>query len=108
MTQREAAAFGLCRFFWGTKIAGVPHQSAENLDAAPADYLCQLVSIDPSSDTLWPWADREALLTSGFDEGGTPAVENNLMIGDVGEVTFYLRNLFWILWRSSLRDFNHV
>ena len=76
---------------WGTKIAGVPYNSQDNLDAAPPDYLCQLVSIQPSADTPWPWADQETPLTKGFKERGMHAAQNNLMIGDMGELTFYLR-----------------
>lgn len=77
---------------WGTKIGGVPYHSQENLDAAPADYLCQLVSIQPSSDTPWPWADQETPLTSGFDGDGMHGARNNLMIGDMGELTLYLHD----------------
>jgi hypothetical protein len=36
---------------WGTKIGGVPYDSQQNLAGAPANYLCQLVSMQPSSGT---------------------------------------------------------
>lgn len=77
---------------WGTKIGGVPYNSQENLDEVPANYLCQLVSIQPSSGTPWPWVDREKPLNNGFKKGGVYLKENQLMIGDMGELTLYLQN----------------
>lgn len=76
---------------WGTKIGGVPYNSQDNLRAAPADYLCQLVSIQPSSETPWPWADRESPLSSESTADGIHSSANNLMIGDMGELTLFLR-----------------
>jgi len=75
---------------FGTKIGGVPYHSQDTLDVAPAGYLCQLVSIQPSHNSPWPWADREAPLSMGFKDDGIYASENQLMIGDMGELTFYM------------------
>lgn len=69
---------------WGTKIGGVPYDSQSNRRAVPRGYLCQLVSIQPSADTPWPWADRRKPLESSSG--------NELMIGDLGELAFYLRD----------------
>lgn len=77
---------------WATKIGGVPHHSQENQDYVPAGYLCQLVSIQARSHTSWPWVDQEAPLTNGFAKDGMYALENQLMIGDMGEISFYLRD----------------
>lgn len=77
---------------WGTKIGGVPYNSQQNLRAVPAGYLCQLVSIQPSSRTQWPWVDREQSLDEGSRKGGIGADENCLMIGDMGELTLFLRS----------------
>jgi hypothetical protein len=77
---------------WGTKIGGVPYDSQNNLHAVPPGYLCQLVSIQPSCGIPWPWADREAPLTDRFKDDGMYAPGNNLMIGDMGELTFYVRS----------------
>jgi len=73
----------------GTKIGGVPYHSQENFDEVPPEYLCQLVSIQASADTKWPWIDREAPLTD-FGDDGIHSHKNDLMIGDMGELTFYL------------------
>lgn len=75
---------------WGTKIGGVPYHSAENFDEVPPNYLCQLVSIQASTETKWPWLDREEPLNDGFRDDGVHAHKNELMIGDMGELTFYL------------------
>jgi hypothetical protein len=69
---------------WGTKIGGVPYDSQSIQRAVPAGYLCQLVSIQPSTKSLWPWADRRRPLQSSS--------EHELMIGDLGELTFFLRD----------------
>ena len=82
----DDAAGGRCwslPVLWGTKIGGVPYNSQENYDEVPPNYLCQLTSVQPSSDR-WPWVNREAPLAS------IHADECNLMIGDMGEITFFL------------------
>jgi hypothetical protein len=75
---------------WGTKIGGVPYHSQENFDEVPPNYLCQLVSIQASDDTKWPWIDREEPLNDRFGNDGIYARKNDLMIGDMGEMSFYL------------------
>ena len=76
--------------WWATKIGGVPFCSQENLTSAPEGYLCQLVSIQAKSETFWPWVDRENPLSVRGDDGAHDD-HNKLMIGDVGELTFYLK-----------------
>lgn len=76
---------------WGTKIGGVPYDSQQNFDSVPKNYLCQLVSIQPSPETLWPWVDHEPSLTMDFGQGGIHSAKSNLMIGDMGEITFFLQ-----------------
>ncbi len=89
----EDAAGGRCwslPVLWGSKIGGVPYNSQENQTEQPPDYLCQLVSIQ-ASNTRWPWVDREAPLQD-FGSDGIHEDKNCLMIGDMGEVTFFLRD----------------
>ncbi len=89
----DDAAGGRCwslPVLWGTKIGGVPYDSQENLREVPRDFLCQLVSIQASQDTEWPWIDREEPITGGFGEDGIHTDKNSLMIGDMGELSFYL------------------
>ncbi len=79
--------------WWGTKIGGVPYHSQECLTEAPADYLCQLVSVQ-AGESRWPWVDHETpfefdLATGRFEMYQR---ENSLMIGDMGELTFFLRD----------------
>ena len=76
----------------GTKIGGAPYNSQDDLEAAPADYLCQLLSIQASHNTMWPWANEERPLTLNSKEDGIYFDLNQLMIGDMGELTFYLRS----------------
>jgi len=76
--------------FWATKIGGVPYNSQEIHREVPPDYLCQLTSIQASSETKWPWVNVEAPLTDGFKKNGIYAKSNSLMIGDMGELTLYL------------------
>lgn len=75
---------------WATKIGGVPYNSQENHRAPPPDYLCQLVSIQ-ASDTSWPWIDHEQPLASDFGDDGIHGDKHRLMIGDMGELTLFLR-----------------
>lgn len=76
---------------WGTKIGGVPYHSQEIQRSVPENYLCQLVSIQPSCDTPWPWINQEKPLTSDSNNGGAYSSRSQLMIGDMGELTFYLQ-----------------
>jgi hypothetical protein len=76
---------------WGTKIGGVPYNSQHNHREVPPDYLCQLVSIQASLNR-WPWVDREEPLSIDFGDDGIYADKNCLMIGDVGELTLFLRD----------------
>jgi hypothetical protein len=76
---------------WATKIGGVPYNSQEKHHAPPPDYLCQLVSIQ-ASDTSWPWIDHEQPLVDGLGDDGVHGNKHNLMIGDMGEITLFMRN----------------
>ena len=76
---------------WATKIGGVPYNSQENHDAPPPNYLCQLVSIQ-ASGTSWPWINHEQPLASGFGDDGIHADKHHLMIGDMGELTLFMRD----------------
>lgn len=75
----------------GTKIGGVPYHSQEIQRSVPENYLCQLVSIQASSGTLWPWINQKDPLASSSKSGGINSPENCLMIGDMGELTIYLQ-----------------
>lgn len=78
---------------WGTKIGGVPYNSQGTHEGVPNGYLCQLVSIQASPETKWPWIDREEPLNLEFDdEESISADKNCLMLGDMGELTFFLRD----------------
>jgi hypothetical protein len=74
----------------GTKIGGVPCDSQQNMNKAPKGFLCQLVSIQASQDTEWPWIDREQPITEFFGNDGLYSKKNELMIGDMGELSLYL------------------
>ena len=76
---------------WGTKIGGVPYHSQENHYEVPSDYLCQLVSIQ-ASNTTWPWVNQESPLPEGFGDDGIYGDKQHLMIGDMGELTLFLRD----------------
>ncbi|MBB01150.1 MAG: hypothetical protein CMJ47_00730 [Planctomyces sp.] len=76
---------------WGTKIGGVPYHSQENQHEVPSDYLCQLVSIQ-ASDTTWPWVNQESALPEGFGDDGIHGNKQKLMIGDMGELTLFMRD----------------
>ncbi len=76
---------------WATKIGGVPHDSQNNLDAPPPDYLCQLVSIQAGLST-WPWIDHEQPLAGDFGGDGIYADKHHLMIGDMGELTLFMHD----------------
>ena len=81
----DTAASGRCWILpvlWGTKIGGVPYNSQHNHDETPPGYLCQLTSIQ-ASHWQWPWIDKENPDRAGSDE---------LMIGDMGELTLFLRD----------------
>jgi hypothetical protein len=88
----EGSALCMLPVLRGTKIGGVPYDSQSIQRAVPAGYLCQLVSIQPSASTPWPWADRKKPLKSSSGPGGAYGSESELMIGDLGELTFYLRH----------------
>lgn len=75
---------------WGTKIGGVPYDSQENLDEPPPNYLCQLCSIQASS-TSWPWVDAEKPLDDRYGDDGVHGDKHSLMIGDMGELTLFMR-----------------
>jgi len=75
---------------WATKIGGMPYQSQERGAQVPDGFLCQLVSIQAAADTEWPWCDvREPL--SSYGDDSVHADHNDLMIGDMGELSCYLR-----------------
>jgi len=76
--------------WWATKIGGVPHSSQNRHRRVPRDYLCQLVSIQVTPDRKWPWANVEESVALGFRENDHGSPANSLMIGDLGELTFYL------------------
>ena len=76
---------------WGTKIGGVPYHSQKNHHEVPADYLCQLVSIQVS-ETTWPWVNNETVLPEGCGDDGIHGDKQNLMIGDLGELTLFMRD----------------
>ena len=76
---------------WGTKIGGVPYHSQENQHEVPPNYLCQLVSIQ-ASNTSWPWVDYETPLDPGFGDDGVYGDKQQLMIGDMGELTLFMRD----------------
>ncbi|MDZ7616866.1 MAG: DUF1963 domain-containing protein [Patescibacteria group bacterium] len=76
---------------WGTKIGGVPYNSQENQYEPPSNYLCQLVSIQ-ASGTRWPWVDAEEPLDPGFGCDGIHGDKQCLMIGDMGELTLFMRD----------------
>ncbi len=86
---------------WGTKIGGVPYDSQENHRKSPRDFLCQLVSVQVSQNTIWPWVDRKKPITEGFGEDGVHTEKNTLMIGDMGELSIYLDDEANILIESS-------
>ncbi len=76
---------------WATKIGGVPYNSQDNHHAPPPDYLCQLVSIQASS-TSWPWINHEQPLPGGFGDSGIYGDKQALKIGDMGELTLFMRD----------------
>ena len=76
---------------WATKIGGVPYDSQQIHYAPPPNYLCQLVSIQASS-TTWPWVDQEQPLPPGFGADGMHGDKQQLMIGDIGELTLFMRD----------------
>jgi hypothetical protein len=76
---------------WATKIGGVPYDSQDQHGEPPPGYLCQICSVQTHSNVAWPWVDRRAPLSMGFDSEGIYGQKNQLMFGDMGELTFYLQ-----------------
>lgn len=77
--------------YWATKIGGVPYHSQQIQRQVPADFLCQLISIQPSDSTKWPWVNVEQPLDLSSKKNGIHHNNNSLSIGDLGELSFYLR-----------------
>lgn len=77
--------------YWATKIGGVPYHSQEVQRQVPSDFLCQLISIQPSHGTRWPWVNVEQPLELNSKDNGIHHKSNSLSIGDLGELSFYLR-----------------
>jgi hypothetical protein len=66
-----------------TKIGGVPYDSQPSTRRLPTGYLCQLVTVHPRRGVAWPWVDVRPRIGKF-----APINERNeLMIGDVGELT---------------------
>lgn len=73
-----------------TKIGGVPYGSQDMHVRPPKGYLCQIGSVQALSGAPWPWANRRRPLGLAFDGSGIYGDRNQLMFGDMGEMTFSL------------------
>jgi hypothetical protein len=86
----EWEELGKLPVLWGSKIGGVPYHSQMRIEEASPDFLCQLVSVTPAIGTSWPWADREDPFPDGVSQDRAFAARSKLLIGDLGEMSFYL------------------
>jgi hypothetical protein len=73
-----------------TKIGGVPYNSQDNHRVVPPQFLCQLVSVQASMNTIWPWIDRKDPIKDFSGEDGIYNPGNTLLIGDLGELSIFL------------------
>lgn len=62
----------------------------DKIREAPKQFLCQLVSVQASINTIWPWINRKDPFRDFSGEDGIYTPGNTLLIGDLGELSIFL------------------
>jgi len=92
--------------FGGTKIGGIPRfiqngpsdYDTKTQKAGDAVYIGQLTSVQATSEVRFPWCNRPKSLPLGFKSEDTSGPENEFMIGDMGDIYFFLKPNGEIVW----------